>query len=115
MPLAIAEIESAALRTAGQQIHRTQVRIRQVLDMDEVAHAGPIGGIPIGSEETDGIPLSQGDLQDQRDQVGLWGMILAQPQTRPGGIEITQANRTKAIGLPVCTQDFLYKEPFDQP
>lgn len=55
-----------------------QVSIREILDMNVVPNACPIGSGVVIAEDHDFIALSQGNLQDDRNQMGFRIVILSQ-------------------------------------
>ena len=61
----------------GGRVQRQQVGAGQVLDVDVVAHAGAVDGGVVVAEQLQLVPLAGGDLQGDRDEVGLRVVPLA--------------------------------------
>ena len=92
-----------------QPVEGSQVGLGQVIDMDIVPHAGAIGCRVITPENRDLVPLSQCDLEHDRDQVCFGIMVLAQVALRmcPGGIEISKRGVGKALVGSIIGQQLL--------
>src|SRR4051794_19474078 len=90
-PGAVAQIEDPVRgRLHGGQ--REQVRGGQVGDVDVVAYAGAVRRRVVVSEDLEFLPNPGGDLQRDRDQVGLRVVPLTHQYTiggtvRPGHVE----------------------------
>ena len=77
---------------------------RQIGDVDVVAHAGPIGRFVVCAEEGQGLALARGDLQEQRDQVGLLPVALAVAGGGARRVEVAQAAVAQPVRGPVPAQ-----------
>ena len=75
-----------------QLAQRQQVGPAQVVDVDVVADAGPVGRLVVGSVDLDVGALAHRRLDGQRNQVRLRAMILAAKTVvaRAAGVEIPQ-------------------------
>ena len=79
-------------------LQREDVRAPEVLDVDVVAHRGPVRRRVVRAEDRDALAFARGRLQHERDQVRLGMMVLAQLTARPGDVEVAQRDRGEAVG-----------------
>ena len=80
---------------AGQ---REQVGVGEVLDVHVVADARAVGRRVVLAEDGQRLPLPRGDLQGQRDEVGLGRVPLAEPEGGARDVEVAQADRGEPVG-----------------
>jgi len=75
-----------------QRCEGAQMGVGQVGDMDIVTDAGPVGGRVVGAVNRDQCLGVLRRPQQERDQVGLGGVVFADlpVRVRPGGVEIAQ-------------------------
>ena len=71
----------------------------KVLDVDVVADGGDVRGRVVRAEDLYGNPLAQGGLEDERDQVRLRLVVLAQPAAGPRDVEVPEARRRDTVGV----------------
>src|SRR5207245_8952883 len=93
-PVACPIDKSPAPRDA---IQAQQVRSSQVDHMDIVAEASPFGSRIVSAVNGDLLTLTQGYLQNQRDQMGLRLMGFPAIGSRAGSIEVTEAGVPQAV------------------
>ena len=67
----------AAPAPGVELLQRQQVRLGQVVDVDVVADAGAVRRRVVGAEDLDVRPLPERHLEDERDQVRLRVVVLA--------------------------------------
>src|SRR6056297_444316 len=76
---------------------RPHVRVGEVRHVDVVADRGAVGGGVVGAVHRDAVALTAGDLQHQRDQVGL-GVVALGPSGRgTGGVEVAQGGGAQPV------------------
>src|SRR2546426_4596172 len=85
------------LAAARERIQGQQVRSSQVHHMDIVADASPVGSRIVSAVDGDLLTLTQGYLQNQRDQMGLRLMGFPAIGSRAGSIEVTEAGVPQAV------------------
>ena len=85
---------------------RLEMCVPQIIHMHVVANTSAIRSRIILTKHRDSGTLSQGHLQDIRNQMGLGIVILAQIsfRRRAGRIEVPQRRETKAISVRVIPQ-----------
>ena len=71
----------------------------KVCDVDVVTDAGAVGRGIVGAEDFDAVPLAQGRLQDQGDEVCFRGMVFPDGAASigPGRIEVAQGHVAQAV------------------
>jgi len=76
------------------------VGVCEVCDVDVVTDAGAVGRRIVGAENLDAVPLAQGRLQDQGDEVCFRCVVFTNGAASigPGGIEVAQGHVAQAIG-----------------
>ena len=79
---AVAEVEDP-VSPGVHRVEGQQVGGGQVADVDVVADAGAVGGVVVVAEELELLAAAEGDLQGDRDEVGLRVVPLA--DHRPSG------------------------------
>src|SRR6201985_3851866 len=92
--VAVAEVVDL-VRARLDGVKGEQVRVRQVRDVDVVADAGAVRGRVVVAVHHELVALAAGDLEHDRDQVGLRGVPLAQAaallrQHGAGRVEVAQ-------------------------
>ena len=78
---AVAAADAEVVGPAAARLDRLQgeeVGLRQVVDVDVVADARPVGRRVVGAEHLDGRAAAQRGLEDERDQVRLGVVVLAE-------------------------------------
>ena len=77
-----------------------EVGVGQVLDVDVVADAGAVGRRVVGAEDGDVLALAERDLEDERDQVRLGRVVLADRAVVGGaaGVEVAEGGVAQAVG-----------------
>ena len=98
--LPVAQVADEVITAALQMIQGPHMGVHQVGDGDVVADAGPVGRSVIITEDGDMRPPAQRHLQDQRDEMALGAVVLADAAVGqgPGHIEITQGDIADAMG-----------------
>src|SRR5699024_7471290 len=71
----------------------------EVEDVDVIAHRGAVGGGPVVAEHEDLVPVAQGDLQHQGNEVGFHHPVFTDVPVGSGHVEIAQAGSPQAIGM----------------
>src|SRR6476469_5520015 len=97
-PCATAEVVDAVAAGLGV-FEGEQVCLGEVGDVDVVADAGAVGGRVVLAVDVDRRALTEGDLQDQRDEVGLGRVALTEAAPRAGDVEVPQAHGTQSVRL----------------
>ena len=85
---AVAKVVGATALVESAQ--REDVRACQVDDVDVVAHAGAIRGRVVIAEDREVRCLAQRDAEDERDDVRLGQVMLANALGCPGGVEVPE-------------------------
>ena len=77
------------------------VGARKIVDVDIVAEAGAVGGRVVGAEDFDVFAASGGGVDDERDEVGLGVVVLADGAvcSSPGSIEIAEGRKAETVGV----------------
>jgi hypothetical protein len=73
------------------------VRLREINDMDIIAHAGPVTCRVVFAENGNLLALAERDLENERDQVKLGVVIFAARGRCSGGIKVAQACEACAL------------------
>jgi hypothetical protein len=108
VPGAVAEVErQAPARLDG--LHGQDVGLGQVIDVNVIADARAVGRGVVRAEDRDGLAPPQGRLQDDRHQVRLGPVVLADAGVGggPGGVEVPQGRVSQAVGPGVVPQGVL--------
>ena len=74
-----------------------KVGVGEIANVDVVPDAGAVRGGPVTAEDQDLRPPTGGDLQDQRNEVGLAGVPFPQTGVGPGDVEVAQTGRGQAV------------------
>ena len=84
----------------------------QVGDVDVVPHAGAVPGVVVVAVDGHLLPLAQGHLEDQGDEVGLGVVGLADLAGLVGaaGVKVPQAHIAQAVGLAHPVEHPLHRE-----
>src|SRR5947207_2760172 len=83
VPRSGTKIESSARPSLNKVLHRSDVSLREIGDVNVVANRRAIGGLIIVPEDLHGGPIS-GSEQQQRNQVSLRRVLLAKGTVRVG-------------------------------
>src|SRR5439155_9639344 len=92
---AVAQVEDAA--AAIQRAERKDVRVGQVDHVDVVADASAVGGRIVGPVNLDPRPPPEAGLEDERDEVALGVVVLAEALRGAGRVEVAQAGVAQAV------------------
>ena len=77
-----AQIHRRIPTVVRQVLKRVEMRIRQVSDVDKIADSRPVWGRIVGTIQVEGLPLPERGLNHRWNEVGLWGMALAENSVR---------------------------------
>src|SRR5712675_184516 len=93
------EIQRVAGAIIQEMLDRAGVRIGEIENVNEVAHARSVTRVVVGAENLKMWPAAQGGLDRNRDGVSFWRMPFADSSLRvcSGGIEIAQNKGPKAL------------------
>ena len=82
------------------------------VDVDVVPHAGAVPGVVVVAVDGHLLPLAQGHLEDQGDEMGLGVVGLANLAGLVGaaGVKVPQAHIAQAVGLAHPVEHPLHRE-----
>ena len=83
------------------------MRLGEVSDVDKVPYAGAIGCWIVRSEDFHAGFLTEGGLQNIRNEVSLNAVMFPEPLTRSGGIEIAKCRELNAVQLAIPRKHLL--------
>ena len=91
-------VGNTALLQTGE---RTEMRLCQVVHMNIVTHAGPVGCGVVIAEYLQGRTPAQRRINSEGNQMGFWTMVLTQAALglTAGGVEVAQRGIAQALGL----------------
>ncbi len=97
--------------TRLQHLERSQVSVRQILNVDVVSNTGAVGRVVVGSKNLDLFAPAERDHQHIRNQVRFRIVVFADSRVgaRPGGIEIAQGDEPK-----IPSRSRIGQSPFDR-
>src|SRR5271166_5598499 len=104
----IAQIVKAAATVESAQ--RQNMRLREINDVDIIAHASPVTCRVVFAENGDLLALAERDLENERDQVELRVVIFTPCGRCAGGIKVAKACEAKAINSVEPVQNALEDE-----
>ena len=87
------EVDRRAATVRGQGVERRHVALGQVDHVDVVAHRRTVGRVVVAAEDVEVVAATNGDLHEQRDEVGGHaGRVLADGPAGMGahGVEVAQ-------------------------
>ena len=93
--MAVAQVGGEIAGGAALGLKGQNMGFGQVVDVNIVAHAGAARGRPVLAEHLHRLALARGDLQHERDQVGLHRVALPEAPVRPRHVEVAQADPTE--------------------
>src|SRR6267378_8221712 len=93
------EIQRVARATIQEILDRAGVRIGEIENVHEVAHARSVAGVVVGAENLKMWPAAQGGLDCNRYRVSLRRMPFANPSFRicSAGVKIAQDKGPKTL------------------
>ncbi len=111
-PVSRSHVESVALSSAGEVLQCPDVGLRQIDYMNVVTNACSIGCLVIVAEDPDLLAPVECHLQNERDEVGLWIVILSQFTIwiGAGGIEIPENHTSKGMGTIESAKHFFHSQ-----
>jgi hypothetical protein len=80
-----------------ERLQRQHVGVGEVGDVDVVADRRAVRCGVVGAEHRDRVAATGGDLQDQRDEVGLGVVTFATPRGGAGGVEVAERRRPEPV------------------
>jgi hypothetical protein len=109
---AVAAVQGQALAAAGQVLNGLHVGVGEVGDVDEIAHAGAIGGRVVVAEHGDLRAEAERRLAHRLDQVaGPGGRSTGAPGgIAAGDVEVAQRHKAQPVGRADVGQDLLGHE-----
>ena len=101
MPLANAQIVGARRTAAGEPLQSLYVGVCQIGYVDKVAHAGPVGGVIVGAQNSHVGAAPAGGIQNERNKVSLRVVAFADLVVGIGAssVEIAQCDGAKRVGI----------------
>ena len=83
--------------------------------MDVVADGGAVGGGVVLTEDFDGFAAAEGDVEDERDEVGFRLVGLAATRNSSGHVEVAQAGVGEAVNLGRTQRSICSTSSLDSP
>src|SRR5690606_18702088 len=111
IPATGAEVQLESLAWL-EPLQRFEVRVAEIVDVDIVANAGAVRRWIVIAEDGDPLPLAQGYLQYDWNQVRLGRMVLADITLRagPGGVEVPQGGKAEPIGMGIVVEHVFHHQ-----
>src|SRR5579863_5279294 len=91
-------------------LQRSNMGVGYVQNMNVIAEARSIRGRIIMAENLEEFPFAGYHLQQQRNDVGFWPMILPDGGGPPAGVEVPEGDDLPIVGTCVPTQRTLQHE-----